>query len=162
MSDPQLFSIRVGQGYDIHRLQPGGQLVLGNVVVDNSQSPIAHSDGDVAIHALVDALLGALGAGDIGEHFPPADARWKNADSALFLNHSLDLVRKAGFRVINADLTILALKPHLKPFKLQIKARLQELLNAPVNIKAGTNEECGEIGRGEAIAALAVVLLGPK
>ena len=86
----------------------------------------------------------------------------KNADSALFLNHSLDLVRKAGFRVINADLTILALKPHLKPFKLQIKARLQELLNAPVNIKAGTNEECGEIGRGEAIAALAVVLLGPK
>ncbi|MFI5381263.1 MAG: 2-C-methyl-D-erythritol 2,4-cyclodiphosphate synthase [Tepidisphaerales bacterium] len=153
--------MRIGHGYDIHRLQPTGRLILAGVEVASGLSPIAHSDGDVVIHALVDALLGAIGQGDIGELFPPSDPQWKNADSAVFLNHALQLVRAAGYRVGNADITILAERPRLKPFKPAMKQRLESLLGVPVNIKAGTNEGCDSIGRGEAIAAHAVVLLLP-
>ena len=153
--------MRIGHGYDIHHLQPTGRLILAGVEVTTGLSPIAHSDGDVVIHALVDALLGAIGQGDIGELFPPSDPQWKNADSAVFLNHALNLVRAAGYRVGNADITILAERPRLKPFKPAMKQRLESLLAAPANIKAGTNEGCDAIGRGEAIAAHAVVLLLP-
>ena len=154
--------MRIGHGYDIHRLQPTGRLILAGVEVAVGLSPIAHSDGDVVIHALVDALLGAIGQGDIGELFPPSEPQWKNADSAVFLNHAMQLVRAAGYRVGNADITILAERPRLKPFKPAMEQRLESLLAAPVNIKAGTNEGCDAIGRGEAIAAHAVVLLVPE
>jgi 2-C-methyl-D-erythritol 2,4-cyclodiphosphate synthase len=152
--------MRIGHGYDLHRLQPTGRLLLGGVEVSTEISPIAHSDGDVVLHALVDAILGALALGDIGEHFPDTDPRWKNAASKLFLEHAMTLARQNGYHVENADVTILAERPRLKPFKPQIVASVSALLgNAPTNIKAGTNEKCDAIGRGEAIAAHAVVLL---
>ena len=150
---------RIGHGYDIHRLRPGGRTVLAGVVVATDLSPDAHSDGDVALHALVDAILGAIGAGDIGEHFSDKDDRWKGADSSIFLKHALDLARQQGFAVANADVSVIAEKPRLKDYKPQIKAALENLLGAPANIKAGTNEGVDAIGRGEAIACHAVVLL---
>ena len=152
-------NFRIGHGYDLHRLQPGGLLVLGGIVVSQEMSPIAHSDGDVVMHALVDAILGAIGAGDIGEHFPDTDPRWKSAASARFLEHAVHLARDAGFSVVNADVTIQAERPKLKPFKQQMVDALSKHLSAPVNVKAGTNEGCDAVGRGEAIAAMAVVLL---
>lgn len=151
----------IGHGYDLHRLQAGGTLWLGGVLVSEELSPIAHSDGDVAIHALVDALLGALGQGDIGEHFPDTDAKWQGVPSLTFLDHIMTLVRRAGYEVVNADITILAERPRLKPFKPAMVARLVESLGkqAQVNVKAGTNEKCDSVGEGNAIAAHAVVLL---
>jgi 2-C-methyl-D-erythritol 2,4-cyclodiphosphate synthase len=152
---------RIGHGYDLHRLQGGGRLLLAGVEVSTEISPIAHSDGDVVLHALVDAILGALALGDIGEHFPDTDPKWKNAPSRLFLEHAFQLARAQDFTIANADVTILAEQPKLKPFKPQMLQNLQQLLaGAQVNIKAGTNEKCDAIGRGEAIAAHAVVLLG--
>ncbi|HLL89884.1 MAG TPA: 2-C-methyl-D-erythritol 2,4-cyclodiphosphate synthase [Tepidisphaeraceae bacterium] len=156
MTTPDL---RIGHGFDLHRLRPGGRLVLGGVVVSTEMSPIAHSDGDVVIHALVDAVLGAIGAGDIGEHFPDSDPRWKGQASSAFLAHALALAGDAGFVVANADVTILAERPRLKAFKPQMVANLTAALRAPVNVKAGTNEGVDAVGRGEAIAAHAVVLL---
>jgi 2-C-methyl-D-erythritol 2,4-cyclodiphosphate synthase len=157
---------RVGHGYDIHRLQPGagGKLVLGGVVVSDELTPIAHSDGDVVIHALVDALLGAMGWGDIGEHFPADDLQWKGAASSVFLNAVLDRVRNAGYRVLNADVTIQAERPTLATYKREMVRALQQMLGpaSAVNIKSGTNEGCDAIGRGEAVAAHAVVLLAAE
>ena len=152
-------NFRIGMGYDIHRLQAGGALVLGGVKVSDEFSPIAHSDGDVLIHALVDAILGAIGEGDIGEHFPNSDPRWKGAGSTLFLDRVLSEMRSEGYRVENADVTILAERPKLSTFKQTIRENLEQLLDSQVNIKAGTNEGCDAIGRGEAIAAQVVVLL---
>lgn len=150
---------RIGHGYDIHRLAPGGELLIGGVIVSDQTHAVAHSDGDVAIHALVDAILGALGEGDIGEHFPDTDPQWKGAPSIVFLTTVLHRAKQQGYRVVNADLTVQAERPKLKPFKQKIKALLTETLGAPVNLKAGTNEGCDAIGKGEAIAAHAVVLL---
>ena len=150
---------RVGHGYDLHRLQPGGKLMLGGVEVSQSISPIAHSDGDVVIHALVDAILGAAGMGDIGELFPNTDPQWKDAPSRVFLEHVLKKVLEKGYALVNADITILAERPKLKAFKEPMQAFLAQLLGGSINIKAGTNEGCDAIGRGEAIAAHAVVLL---
>ena len=152
-------SFRIGHGYDLHRLQSGGQLVLGGIVVSTEVSPIAHSDGDVVIHALVDAICGALGAGDIGQQFPDSDPAYKNAASTMFLEKVQRDLDVAGYHVVNADVTILAERPRLGSFKAQIAANLGRILAAPVNIKAGTNEGVDAIGRGEAIAAHAVVLL---
>jgi 2-C-methyl-D-erythritol 2,4-cyclodiphosphate synthase len=153
---------RIGHGYDLHRLQPGGNLVLGTVVVSTDLSPVAHSDGDVVLHALVDALLGAVGQGDIGELFPNTDDRWKNAPSSVFAVEAMKRVTAAGYLVGNADIMILAERPKLKHFKPQMAAAVAALLGVPVdrvNVKAGTNEGCDSIGRGEAIAAHATVLL---
>src|SRR5687767_15285935 len=105
---------RIGHGYDLHRLEPGGPLVLGGVVVASDVSPIAHSDGDVVLHAVVDALLGAMGWGDIGEHFPNTDTRWKGAPSRVFVTTVYDRVAAAGYRVQNLDVTVLAERPKLK------------------------------------------------
>jgi 2-C-methyl-D-erythritol 2,4-cyclodiphosphate synthase len=149
----------IGHGYDLHRLQPGGRLVLGGVEVADDMSPVAHSDGDVVIHALVDALLGAIGLGDIGEIFPNTDPQWKDAPSRVFLEHVYGRVRAAGYALVNADVTILAERPKLKSFKPAMRQYLTDFLGGPVNVKAGTNEGCDAIGRGEAIAAHAVVLL---
>lgn len=155
--------LRIGHGYDLHRLKTGGELMLGGICVSRQISPVAHSDGDVAIHALVDALLGAMGWGDIGELFPNTDPKWKDAPSREFLRTVMEKVHCEGFAVINADLTILTERPKLKEFKPAIRQTLADLLETAaerVNIKAGTNEGCDAIGRGEALAAHAVVLLG--
>jgi 2-C-methyl-D-erythritol 2,4-cyclodiphosphate synthase len=152
---------RVGHGYDIHKLQPGGKTLLAGVVVSEEMSPVAHSDGDVVIHATVDALLGAMGWGDIGEMFSDKDDTWKGAPSRKFLEIVYPKVREAGYRLHNLDVTILAERPRVAPFKQQMIETLQQLLGpgGTINIKAGTNEGCDAVGRGEAIAAHAVVLL---
>jgi 2-C-methyl-D-erythritol 2,4-cyclodiphosphate synthase len=150
---------RIGHGHDLHRLQQGGKLILGGILVAEGISPVAHSDGDVVLHALVDALLGAVGEGDIGDAFPNSDPRWKSAASTLFLDEALRRIARHGYRVANADVLILAERPKLGPMKKQIAAHLTSLLQAPVNVKAGTNEGCDAIGQGEAIAATVVVLL---
>ena len=152
---------RVGHGYDIHKLKAGGKTWLAGVVVSEEFSPVAHSDGDVVIHAIVDALLGAMGWGDIGEVFPDTDARWKGAPSRTFLETVYARVRADGYRLHNLDVTILAERPKLAPFKPQMIDTLAQLLGpgGTINIKAGTNEGCDAVGRGEAIAAHAVVML---
>lgn len=154
--------MRIGHGFDLHRLEPGPRLMLGGVPVSDDVRPVAHSDGDVVLHALVDALLGAMGWGDIGEHFPNTDPKWKDAPSRVFVEHVYANVRKSGYSIGNLDVTILAERPKLKPFKKQMAEQVAAMLEArpeQVNIKAGTNEGCDAVGRGEAIAAHAVVLL---
>lgn len=133
--------------------------MLGGVVVSEEMSAIAHSDGDVVLHALTDALLGAIGAGDIGDLFPPSDERWRDAESRVFVEEALRRVREAGYTVANADCMIHAERPKLYPFKAAIRDAIGGMLDAPVNVKAGTNEGLDAIGRGEAIAAQVVVLL---
>ena len=151
----------VGHGYDIHRLQPGGKLLLAGVIVSEDVSPIAHSDGDVVLHAVVDALLGALGLGDIGELFPNSDPRWKNAASKIFVEEVVRRMAQRGYAVSNVDVTILLERPKVGALKSQMIASLRQLLgeSATINVKAGTNEGCDAVGRGEAVAAHAVVLL---
>ena len=154
-------SFRIGQGHDIHRIEQaeGGRLMLGGVCVAEGRQFIAHSDGDVLIHAVVDAVLGAMGEGDIGRMFPNTDARWKNADSRTFLQAAADRMAERGFLLSNLDATILAEKPKLSPHVDQMAANLRDVLDGPINIKAGTNEGCDAVGRGEAISATVVVLL---
>jgi len=159
---PVKLNFRIGHGYDLHRLQPGGRLIMGGLCVAEGISPIAHSDGDVVLHALVDALLGAMGWGDIGEHFPNNDLQWKDAPSRVFVSTVFDKVRSAGYLVQNLDITVLAERPKLKAFKRPMAETIAALLSitpGQVNVKAGTNEGCDAIGRGEAIAAHAVLLL---
>jgi 2-C-methyl-D-erythritol 2,4-cyclodiphosphate synthase len=151
--------MKIGHGYDIHRLRPGGRLLVGGVVVSETMSAVAHSDGDVALHALVDAIFGALGLGDIGEHFPDTDPQWKGASSDRFLAAAVNIAKDHGYAVANADVTLTAERPKIKPFKAAIRRRLTDLCGAPANLKAGTNEGTDAVGRGEAIAAHAVVLL---
>ena len=156
---------RIGHGYDIHRLKTGGQLVVGGVLVAQDMGVVAHSDGDVALHALVDAILGALGAGDIGQLFPPSDPQWKNAASRLFLQRAVGMLKQAAFEIANVDLTILAERPKLAPFRAEICSTIAVLLHcdvSQVNAKFGTNEGCDCIGEGKAIAAHAVVILLPQ
>src|SRR5947209_4539915 len=127
---------RIGHGYDLHRLQPGGSLPLAGVTVSDQMSPIAHSDGDVILHALVDALLGAIGQGDIGEHFPDTDAKWKDAPSRVFVQSVHTEVKKAGWTIANIDITLLAERPKIKPFKVSMLASLREILgdkSIPIN-----------------------------
>ena len=160
----------IGHGYDIHRLQPGGKLTLCGVVISEEMSPIAHSDGDVAYHAIVDAILGALGLGDIGEMFPNTDPKWKNAASRVFVETALQRANDAGYALSNLDVTLLIEKPKIKPFKPQMLEALRSLSGsavpeapgATINIKAGTNEGCDAVGRGEAVASYAVVLLAAR
>ena len=150
---------RIGHGYDIHRLQTAGKLIIAGIQVAEGMSPIAHSDGDVAIHAIVDALLGAMGWGDIGQWFPNNDARWKDAASVVFLQNVCEKIWAEGYALSNLDVTILAERPKLSPHRTAMTKFLTDHLGGPVNVKFGTNEGCDSIGRGEAIAAHAVVLL---
>jgi 2-C-methyl-D-erythritol 2,4-cyclodiphosphate synthase len=136
-------------------------MILGGVAIEEGRSFIAHSDGDVLIHAAVDAILGALGEGDIGRHFPDIDPRWKGAASVAFLESAVALARGRGLAVVNLDLTVVAESPRLAPFIPQMTDSLRRITGGQVNIKAGTNEGCDAIGRHEAISATAVVLLGP-
>jgi 2-C-methyl-D-erythritol 2,4-cyclodiphosphate synthase len=154
--------LRVGQGYDVHRLVAGRRLVLGGEEIPFERGLDGHSDADVLLHALGDALLGAAGLGDLGSHFPPGDPQWKDASSGHLLALIVERVRASGFRVENCDLTLIAEAPRLAPYRDRIRTRIGSLLAiapAAVGLKATTNEQLGAIGRGEGMAAFAVVLL---
>lgn len=154
--------MRVGFGYDVHAFGPGDHVCLGGVAIPFASGVRAHSDGDVLLHALCDALLGAMGLGDIGQHFPDSDPQWKGADSRLFLRHCTQLLRLNGWRLVNADLTVLAEAPRLGAYREQMRANIAEDLGTGaerINVKATTCEGLGAIGRGEGLACHAVVLL---
>ena len=153
--------LRVGLGTDNHRLEPGLPLWIGGVEIPAEVGCVAHSDGDVLLHALTDALLGAIGAGDIGEHFPDSDPRWKGESSSRFVEEARLRVEAAGYRIVNVDAVVTLERVRLKEFKRAIAERVGELLGATgrVNVKAKTNERCDAIGEGRAIAAQVVVLL---
>lgn len=158
-------SIRTGMGFDVHRLAAGEELWLGGVLVPHDRGLAGHSDADVALHALVDALLGAIGDGDIGAHFPPSDPRWKGARSARFVEHAAALVGTAGYRIANVDLTIICEAPKIGPYRDAMRTRIAELLAidlGAVSVKATTTEGLGLTGRGEGIAAQAVATLVGK
>lgn len=153
---------RVGQGFDVHRLAPGRKLVLGGVHIPHPAGLWGHSDADVLLHALMNAVLGAIGKGDLGTHFPDTDPEFEGASSASLLDRVLRLMRQAGFGVVNVDVTVIAQQPRLAPHFGAVRTRLASLLEVPeevVNLKAGTMEGLGPIGEGRAMAALAVVLL---
>jgi len=154
--------MRIGQGFDVHAFGAGDSVVLGGVRIAYPRGVVAHSDGDVVIHALCDAVLGALGEGDIGQHFPDSDPRYRGADSRVFLRAVADLMRGAGLRLVNADITVLAEAPRIGAHRGAMAANLAQDLGAPaacINIKATTTERLGFVGRGEGLAALAAVLL---
>ena len=159
----QMFA-RTGQGFDVHRLAAGEELWLCGVRIDHPRGLAGHSDADVAIHALVDALLGAVAAGDIGDHFPPSDPQWRGASSDRFLAHAAKLVVEAGYRIGNVDVTIICEAPRIGPHKAAMRTRLAEILSIEVNsvsVKATTTERLGFAGRGEGIAAQALATVFP-
>jgi 2-C-methyl-D-erythritol 2,4-cyclodiphosphate synthase len=154
--------MRIGQGFDVHAFGPGDHVMLGGVRIPHDLGLVAHSDGDVVLHALCDALLGALALGDIGRHFPPGDPRWKDADSRVLLREVRRMVGEAGFRVGNVDLTVLAESPKVGPHAAEMRARIAADLGigiGDVGLKATTTERLGFVGRREGIAAMAVALL---
>jgi 2-C-methyl-D-erythritol 2,4-cyclodiphosphate synthase len=154
--------MRVGSGYDLHRFGPGDHVRLGGVRVPHDRGLIAHSDGDVLLHALMDALLGAAGAGDIGQHFPADDPRYSGADSRGLLREVMKLVSARGFEVVNCDLTLISETPSIAPHREAICANVAldlDLDRSRVNLKATTAEGIGALGRAEGIAAHAIVLL---
>ncbi len=150
---------RIGSGYDVHRWGPGGSVWLCGVEVPHDQTLIGHSDADVGLHALTDALLGAIAQGDIGDHFPPSDPKWKGAASDRFLQHAADLVTARGGRIINVDVTLICEQPKVKPHRQAMRERIATILALPldaVSVKATTTEGLGFTGRGEGMAAQAV------
>lgn len=151
-------SARVGVGFDSHRLVPDRPLILGGVEITSELGLSGHSDADVLAHAIIDAILGAAGAGDIGAHFPPTDERWRDADSIELLR---EVLAKLGGRVLNVDATVICEAPAIAPHREAIQERLGEAVGAQVSVKATTNEGLGAIGRGEGIAAIAVALFEP-
>jgi 2-C-methyl-D-erythritol 4-phosphate cytidylyltransferase/2-C-methyl-D-erythritol 2,4-cyclodiphosphate synthase len=155
-------TIRVGQGFDVHRYRAGRPLWLCGVELSGEVGLEGHSDADVALHAVTDAVLGALGEGDLGAHFPPSDERWRDAGSTRFLAHALDLMARHGLAVANCDLTLIGERPRVGPHRDQLRSSLAALLGVPVSavsVKATTTEGLGFTGREEGLAALAVVLL---
>ena len=153
---------RVGQGWDVHALVPGRSLVIGGVTIPFSKGLLGHSDADVLLHALIDALLGAMGKGDIGAHFPDTDPQWKNADSRLLLTSVSELMRREGWQVVNVDTTVVAQTPKLArhlPLMRETIAGLLGLDPQRVNIKAKTAEQLGPVGQGQSVEAQAVVLI---
>ena len=157
--------MRIGHGYDVHRLVEGRKLILGGVDIPYEKGLLGHSDADVLLHAISDAILGAIAEGDIGKHFPDTDPRYKGADSLKLLAHVMNLASNKGFRLGNLDATIVAQRPKLAPFILQMRENIAAVLAAEddrVNVKATTTEELGFAGRGEGIAAYAVVLMERK
>ena len=153
---------RIGQGFDVHAFGEGDHVLLGGVRIAHDRGVLAHSDGDVAIHALCDAMLGALALGDIGVHFPPSDARWKDADSRMFLRHCAALIGERGWCVGNCDVTVVCERPKVAPHAAEMRANLAADLSIDVDavsVKATTSEKLGFTGRGEGIAAQAICLL---
>ena len=157
--------MRIGHGYDVHRLAEGRQLMLGGVAIPYEKGLDGHSDADVLIHAVMDAILGALALGDIGRHFPDTDAAWRGANSMDMLNHVVALMDDAGFVLGNLDVTIVAQRPKLAAYLPEMRQAIAKTLRAKVcqiNVKATTEEGLGFTGNGAGIAAHAVVLLTPK
>lgn len=155
-------NMRVGIGYDVHRLVAGEELWLCGIKLEHEMGLAGHSDADVAIHALVDAILGAIGEGDIGQHFPPSEPQWKDASSDHFLSHAIKLAAGKGYRIGNVDVTIICETPKIGPYRTAMRDRLTSLLDTDsdaVNIKATTTERLGYTGRGEGIAAQAIAML---
>lgn len=154
--------IRVGNGYDVHRFTKGESVTLCGIKVPHSRSLLGHSDADVGLHALTDALLGAIGKGDIGEYFPSSDEQWKNADSQIFLQHAGDVVRSLGGKIQNLDITIICESPKIRPYRHEMINKISKILSiAPlrVNVKGTTNDKLGFIGRDEGIAAQATAVI---
>ncbi len=152
-------SNRVGIGFDAHRFEEGRALVLGTIAVDHPAGLAGHSDGDVLTHAIVDAILGAMGAGDIGTRFPSSDPQWLDADSLLFLNDVVTAARQAGLTIASIDATVICEEPRLEAYRPKMQDALTDAVGAPVNVKATTTDGMGFTGRGEGIAAIAVALL---
>jgi 2-C-methyl-D-erythritol 2,4-cyclodiphosphate synthase len=155
-------NVRIGNGFDVHALVPGRRLVLGGVAIPFERGLAGHSDADVLLHAICDAILGALALGDIGAHFPDTDSRWKNADSRDLLRHVASLAARDGWRIGNLDATVIAQAPKLAPHTASMRANVAADLGCDpgiVSVKATTTEHLGFAGRGEGIAALATVLL---
>ncbi len=153
---------RIGQGYDVHAFGEGDHVMLGGVRVPHTQGVQAHSDGDVVLHALCDALLGAMAAGDIGMHFPDTDPQWRGADSRVFLRHIAGLLRERNYTVVNVDTTVLADAPRLGKYREQMRSNIAADLNisaTQVNIKATTSEGLGFIGKREGLACHAIALI---
>lgn len=154
--------IRIGHGFDVHRLVPDRPLVLGGVTIPYEYGLLGHSDADVLLHAVSDAILGALGLGDIGRYFPDTDVTYKGVDSMMLLDHVIGLADARGFRVSNLDTTVVAQRPKLAPYVAQMVTNLAKVCQVPsgcVNVKATTTEQLGFTGRGEGISAHAVVLM---
>ncbi|MEZ0472065.1 2-C-methyl-D-erythritol 2,4-cyclodiphosphate synthase [Luteimonas salinilitoris] len=155
-------NIRIGHGYDVHAFGDGDHVMIGGVRIAHDHGVLAHSDGDVALHALCDAMLGALALGDIGAHFPPADPQWKGADSRVLLRHCQALVAGRGWRLGNADLTVVCERPRIGPHAQAMREAIASDLGVDagaIGVKATTSERLGFTGRGEGIAAHAVCLL---
>lgn len=154
--------MRIGYGFDTHKLAVGRKLILGGVEIPFEMGLLGHSDADVLLHAITDAILGAVALGDIGQHFPDNDPKFKDADSRVLLKHCYKLVQNEGFEIGNIDATILAERPKLMPFIIQIRSRIASDLNielSQVSVKATTSEKMGFVGRQEGMSATAVVLL---
>jgi len=155
---------RTGIGYDSHRFAAGRPLVLGGVTIADGGGLDGHSDADAVLHAITDAVLGAIAAGDIGEHFPPTDNKWRDAPSSLFLQHAVKLAKEKGYAIGNCDVTVLAEAPSLGPHKQAMRESIAKLLAVDlgaVSVKAKTNEKMGFVGRREGIAAIAAVTVMP-
>lgn len=160
--DPPPLPFRVGHGFDLHRLEAGRPMIVGGVRIEHDRGPAGHSDGDVVYHAATDALLGAIGAEDIGQLFPDDDPRWKGSDSTIFVEEAVRQVHGAAYAVGNLDVTIICQRPKLSPHKAAMRDNLARLLHvapAVVNVKGKTHEKVDAIGEGRAIACHAVVLL---
>jgi 2-C-methyl-D-erythritol 2,4-cyclodiphosphate synthase len=153
--------MRIGFGYDSHRFKEGGRLVLGGVEIPHEMGILAHSDGDVLLHAVIDSILGALGLGDIGAHFPDTDPKYKDISSLKLLEHTLAIADEKGFEVTWIDATVVVERPKLAPYIEGMKDAIRQVGINGVSIKAKTNEGMGPIGRGEGIAAYAICLLVP-
>ncbi len=154
--------MRIGTGFDVHAFGPGEYITLGNVKIPHSHGFVAHSDGDVLIHAICDALLGACALGDIGQHFPPNDEQWKDCDSVVFLKHCHQLIQQQGFQIGNIDSTIIAEQPKIQPHVKTIQLRLSTILAVDadqISVKATTTEQLGFTGRKEGIAVQSTCLL---
>lgn len=158
LSPAALPDVRTGNGYDVHQLVPGDGVTLCGVFIPHAQALSGHSDADVALHALTDALLATCGAGDIGDHFPPSDPQWRGAASRIFLEHAAKIVRNAGGVIMNADISLIAEEPKIGPHRQTMREKLSEILEISLercSVKATTNEKIGFVGRGEGIAAIA-------
>lgn len=155
-------SIRIGQGFDVHRIRSGRPLVLCGEILPSEIGLEGHSDADVVLHAATDAILGAAGAGDIGQHFPPSDPQWKDADSKVFLDFALHAAAEQGLRAVNCDVTLIGERPRIGPHRDRLRRALATLLHLEpqnTNIKATTTEGLGWTGRGEGLACMVVVLM---
>jgi 2-C-methyl-D-erythritol 2,4-cyclodiphosphate synthase len=155
-------SLKIGQGWDVHRIVPGRPLILGGITIPSEFGLAGHSDADVLAHAITDAILGAIAAGDIGMHFPDTDPRWKGCDSLQFLQHACELAQKTGFQIVNVDSTVILERPKLKDFRIAIRESLAKAMGLAVecvSVKFKTAEGVGPVGEGKSAEAHAVVLL---